>query len=65
MNEFGPTVYEYAWLRLSAIRHEISKLNEESRACVQRMKKYRTSTMLESERIATEAEPFQTTQLPE
>ena len=59
------TVYEATEVRLAAIVREIEFLQEEASACKARIKAYRHSSMLECERIATRAEPFQTTRLPE
>lgn len=63
--QMGPTVVEAAWARYQQIGREIEALQEERRACARRMAQYRDSKMLEAERIATTAEAFQRTPLPE
>lgn len=54
-----PTVYQAACSRLSRINHQIAELSEEKKSVIQRMEKYRDSNTLESERLATKAEPYQ------
>ena len=59
-----PTVYEAANDRFKQVVREIQALQQERQQCLDRMAQFRWSKMLESERIATKAEPYQTTQLP-
>lgn len=61
---FGPTVREAAESRLAQIAMEIEELEMERRIVKKRLWEYRDSTMLEAERKATAAEPFQATPLP-
>jgi hypothetical protein len=61
----GPAVSEAAWARVCEINREIAKLQREKAECVARMHAYANSTMLESERVATNAEVFQTARIPE
>ena len=61
----GPTVSEAAADRLKEIHRQITELQLERRQVLDRLAKYKGSTMLESERIATKAEPYQKVQLRE
>ena len=59
----GPTVVEACNARLIQINREIEDLNSEKFALMARRREYWDSKMLESERRATAAEPYQKTQL--
>lgn len=61
----GPSVYEAAEMRIRQINRTIEELIDERRMCARRLVNSKWRNMLESERLATQAEPFQTTQLPE
>lgn len=60
----GPTAYEAAVAIDRAITMKIEQLVKERQLVRSRMKRYHGSTLLESERIATAAEPYQSTRLP-
>jgi len=60
----GPTVYEAAESRIRQIDRLIEELQSEKRFAQRRMQQYAGSAMLEAERIATKAEPFQKVPLP-
>jgi hypothetical protein len=61
---YGPTVYEQTCMEIRELTSQIARLQEKKRRAVERMNKYMGSRMLESERLATQAEPYQSTQLP-
>lgn len=61
----GPGVVEMAEMRLRAIKLLRAELDAEERLLKARIRRYRDSSMIEAERVATAAEPFQATQLPE
>lgn len=61
--QLGPTVHEAAVARMREIQKLITQLQAEKIQVVARASAYANSTMLESERIASEAEPFQVVQL--
>jgi hypothetical protein len=60
----SPTVVEASRTRLLEVERQIRQLSEEAATLRRRIRQYAGSQMLESERRATRAEPFQTTQLP-
>lgn len=55
----GPTVSEAAADRLKQIHRQITELQVERRQVLDRLAKYKGSTTLEAERLATKAEPYQ------
>jgi hypothetical protein len=59
----GPTVTEYAEMRIRQINDLIADLEDERRMLRSRADRYYGLKMLESERVATAAEPFQEKQL--
>ena len=59
----GPTVVEAAWDEVKWIVDKINELLERKKGALLRIERYDGSKMLESERIALKAEPFQRTQL--
>ncbi len=61
--EMGPTVYEAAELRIRENRQKIADLQDEIAAAQIRLKTQRWANVLEAERIASQAEPFQSKQL--
>jgi len=61
----GPTAYEAAYSRIRGIDRQIRELRQQREYAVRRHIKYYGSTILESERIATDTEVFQTKLLPE
>lgn len=66
MNDFfAETAYAAAERKLRHNKLRIQELQEECEYLRGRMNKYRGSTVLEAERVATAAEPYQITQLPE
>ena len=60
----GPTVSEAAADRLKEIHRQITELQLERRQVLDRLAKYKGSTMLEAERLATKAEAVQAHPLP-
>ena len=58
------TVYEAANLEVKKLSAKIEELLCKRRDAYHRMRKYHNSKMLESERLASKAEPYQTIQLP-
>lgn len=63
IRSMGPTVHDYAEARLREIAEEIKELERERQIMKSRMRQYAGSMMLECERRASAAEPFQTTQI--
>lgn len=59
----GPTTEEIAQDELRYITEQIASLEDRKRTVLARLRQYRGSRMLESERRATAAEPYQRTQL--
>lgn len=59
----GPTVFEAAQGRANKIAQQIVELERERHECLVRMVQQSSRTMLESERLATKAEPYQKVQL--
>ena len=62
---YGLRVTEYCQIRLDEIAQEIRLLSMERGKLQRRMVEYCGSTMLEAERRATAAEPYQSVQLPQ
>lgn len=61
----GPTVVEAAEARIRQINRMIEDLQDERKMLQGRIRRYEGSKVLEAERAATAAEPYQRTQLPE
>lgn len=61
--DYGPTVAEAALAEMRRCNREIAELNNRRATALQRFQNYRHSRMTEAERIASEAEPFQTVPL--
>jgi len=62
---YGPTVYEAALQKIRACNNRIAELQANIVSAKRRADIYKGSSTLESERIATGAEPLQRVQLPE
>ena len=60
----GPTVFEATTDRIRQIDLLIANLKLEQNMLMQRREQFRYNTMLESERRATAAEPYQRNPLP-
>ncbi len=59
----GPTAQEAAEAAVRQLARQIRELTDRKRWAAHRAEKYRGSALLESERVATEAEPYQAKQL--
>lgn len=59
----GPTVYEAAQIKIKKYKERIEELRAEIRLAEARLRLPYAHTMLEAERIADIAEPFQRTKL--
>ncbi len=60
---YGPTVHEAAEARIAKNKRLIEELQQDTRWARNRLEDPSFANMLEAERIASNAEPFQTTQL--
>ncbi len=63
--QLGPTVYDAAKSEVAECSRQIAELIDRKHAAMRRMVRYASSKMLESERLATAAEPYQAKQLTE
>lgn len=61
----GPTVAEYHQGKAQQINRQIEELQQQKRRSLLLIQQYGGSKTTEAERIATAAEPLQTTQLPQ
>lgn len=64
-NPRGPTVRDAAVARLKQLDALLEDVLAERKAVRRRIVEYAGSTMLEAERVATKAEPFQAVPLPD